>query len=259
MFFEFEENGNVRLEPNIQCFAVVLDAFSKSNLPLAGSDAEAFLRRMADSGRPNLAPTTMCYNSVINAYARSGSQLAGAEAERLLREMAQNSDNRGASPDLVSYNSTINAYARSKKANDAERLLRELQSKCKDKPRLTPSNRSYNAVINAYAKDGNYEKAELLLTEMRSEGGLKPDLFSYSSVLEAWSRSGSPQAGEKADTYLRILEDYPENDNKRALRYTLAHICWRNSIGNHPQAEQRMKELSEILTELQKEPGNRRH
>ena len=98
-------------------------------------------------------------------------------------------------------------------------------------------------MINAYAKDGNYEKAELLLTEMRQqegEGGVKADLFSYSSVLEAWSRSGSPQAGEKADTYLKILEDYPEHNNKRALRYTLAHICWRNSIQHHPQAEQRL-------------------
>ena len=260
MCTEFETEGNTHLEPNIQCFAVLLDAFAKSKQPLAGPDAEAFLRRMASSGRLNMTPTTFCYNSVINAYARSGSRIAGQEAERLLREMSQQDHDRGGvgAPDLVSYNSTMNAYARSKKASDAERLLRELQSICKENPRLTPNILSFNCVLNAYAKNGNPEKAESILLEMRQQppGGVKPNVFSLSSVLEAWSRSGSPKAGEKADMYLEIMEAYPEKE-RMELRYRLAHMCWRNSLGCDPRAGQRMKELSEILTKLQK--GKKRY
>lgn len=256
MCTEFEVEGNAYVEPNIQCFAVVLDAFAKSKQPLAGPHAEAFLRRMATSGRPSMAPTTFCYNSVINAYARSGSRIAGQEAERLLREMSQQDHAEGVgTPDLVSYNSTINAYARSKKADDAERLLRELQSICKDDPRLTPNIMSFNCVLNAHAKNGNPEKAESILLEMQQQPqpreGVKPNVFSLSSVLEAWSRSGSPKGGEKADMYLEIMEAYPEKE-RMELRYRLAHMCWRNSLGHDPRAGQRMKELSDILTKLQK-------
>ena len=251
MCTEFDENGNTDLEPNVYCFAVVLDALAKSKHPLAGRDAEAVLRKMAASGRPSVAPTTFCYNSVIHAYAQSGDHFAGYEAERLLRKMSQEGK-AGAAPDLVSYNSTINAFARSKKIEDAERLLLELHSISKHNPQLKPDAMSYNCVLNAHAKNGNVEGVELLLLEMEKHG-VKPDAFSLGSALEAWSRSGSPEGGEKADMYLERMKAYPEK--RMGYRYRLAHMCWRNSQGHNPRAEQRMKELGEVLTQL--EAGNK--
>jgi len=248
MFAEFKENGNARLEPNIQCFAVVLDAFAKSKHPLAGQEAEALLRKMVQAKQPNLAPTTFCYNSVISAYASSGDRFAGHEAERLLREMSREDQASCAAPDLITYNSTISAFARAKKAVDAERILVELQRLSDEKPHLMPTTFTYNCVLNAHAKNGNPKAVEMLLTDM-DKWGVRPDAISLSLAIEAWSRSGRPESGVNADMYLERMERYPEKQMER--RYRLAHMCWRNSHGHHPNAEKRMKELGEVLTQIQ--------
>jgi pentatricopeptide repeat protein len=110
----------------------------------------------------------------------------------------------------------MNAWAKSGQPNSgykAEELLRELESRSKANPDLTPSAEVYTVVMDAWAKSGMEiagEKAEKLLQELetksRGNSQLQPTIKSYTSTLDAWARSNRADSGDRAETLLRTLE-----------------------------------------------------
>jgi hypothetical protein len=111
--------------------------------------------------------------------------------------------------------------------------------------------------MNAYAKEGNPKRTEFLLAEMKLRGrDCRPDAESLRLCMEAWARSGRKECGKKCDEYLEQMDRlYPnESPHHLEMRYKSAHIAWMtcSSQFKNPKAAERLEELSNILTEIQK-------
>jgi pentatricopeptide repeat protein len=66
-----------------------------------------------------------------------------------------------------------------------------------------------NALIDAWAKAGLPENAEQMLREMESEAtlGLKPDTITYNTVMIGWSRSHHPKALDRMQALYDEMKD----------------------------------------------------
>ncbi|KAJ1633728.1 hypothetical protein T492DRAFT_979508 [Pavlovales sp. CCMP2436] len=132
------------------------------------------------SMRPNgVTPNAVAYNALITALGAAG---RAAEAVALLDEMGA----AGIAPDLVSLHAAIGACGRSVPArcDEAVELLCGMRGRG-----LTPVTRSYNAALSACAAGGRWREAEALLAEMAAER-VPADLISVNCALSAAAKGG---------------------------------------------------------------------
>jgi hypothetical protein len=134
------------------------------------------------------------------------------EAERLLNEMNEMAAvGYPCAPDVVTISCVCRAFANSKLSQTgprAEKYLRQTRERYEEgETRMKPDTRLYNSVITAYVNDSYSnpkaaEKADELLHEMQLSAAcdniVVPDLVSFSSVCQAYSKSPDPSALEKA-------------------------------------------------------------
>ena len=117
-------------------------------------------------------------------------------------------------PDAQTYSMIIDAEIMqdpSKAAQFAERMLEQMHQESRLNHRVEPDLVTYNSVINAWSKSGLRdagEKSQVLLQRME-ELGLKPDTISFNAAISAWANSNDPSAGERAELLLqKMLELY---------------------------------------------------
>ena len=120
-------------------------------------------------------------------------------------------------PTLAKFNTLLDAMARSKSPGAAERMeaivehMKELQRT--GKLDGNPDTFSYNSVILAAANFGEAKRAQDILERMYQEFAsgnqdTKPDLQSFSYVITAWSKSGLPDAEERAEFLLTQMKEF---------------------------------------------------
>jgi len=121
--------------------------------------------------------------------------------------------------DTISFNIILNGWARQRSvlaAKRADALLHHLLQLQQSKPHighLVADSYSYSAVLKAYAKSGGGKEAALraeeLLTQMlqQSSTAVIKDDFCHNAVIDAWSVSGDVYAGERAEVWLRKLNE----------------------------------------------------
>jgi hypothetical protein len=194
-------------------------------------------------------PDARSFNAVINAVARSRDKNCADRAKFLLDEMGRlyNEGDADLVPDALTFGAIINAYANSMEAgagDKAAQLLMHMESLYQmGFENAKPTTFVYNACMNAFAKDplifdvennetggggsntstilNRAEKAEQLLDSMEKryneekDWRIKPDIISYSTVINAHANSGTPNAGANADGILRrMLHRYLLGDTK---------------------------------------------
>jgi hypothetical protein len=122
-----------------------------------------------------------------------------------------------------------------------------------------PSNRHFNIVINALAKSGggiDARKAYDLLLKMQALPGCEPDIISYTSVIECFSKSDDPDAAEISMNLLQqasdIYEETKRTDIMPNLRtYTVAiqALSTNPVIANVLRARALMTQLLDLFEE----------
>lgn len=121
---------------------------------------------------------TFCFNIVINAWCSlpSGNTFAAKMAEDLLCKLEQlHEDGYGAKPDIVTYNSVMKVISRAPDGG-SERCFRLLK------------------------------RMDKLWIESCNISDVKPDIYTYSTCIDALVKSGEKGAAEKADQLLKQLE-----------------------------------------------------
>ena len=97
----------------------------------------------------------------------------------------------------------------------AERMLERMHQESSSNRRVEPNLVTYNSVINAWSKSGlpdAGEKAEALLQRME-ELGLKPNTISFNAAISAWANSNDSSAGQRAELLLqKMWELYEAGD-----------------------------------------------
>jgi pentatricopeptide repeat protein len=171
-------------EPNIATYTIILDGAARCGIPdeRIVFTERLLLRLINESGsNPLVRPTIVSFSTVINAWAKSGSRTAAEKAEALLWRV----------------------YA-----------LHE-----SGWPDMEPNTQIYTSAIHAWANAGDPERAETLLKKMYEEymlhgnKSVKPNIWSFNSVIVAWRKSHSATAFESAESLLRLMiELHDEGD-----------------------------------------------
>ena len=304
------------VKPNKISYNSVITAWARSNERGSARKAEELLRSMYDfynneSGLDiGCKPDARSFNAVINAVARSRDKNCADRAKFLLDEMGRLYEEGDSDllPDALTFGAIINAYANSLEAgasDKAAQLLMHMESLYQvGFEQAKPTTFVYNACMNAFAKDplicvknetgsnstnlNRAEKAEQLLDSMEKrydeekDWRIKPDIISYSTVINAHANSGTPNSGVNADDILRrMLHRYLLGDTKcrpNAIVFTAAIKAHSTAINatlsglddseddasklqKHEQTKASAKRCEDLLQELcllYQLPGNDR-
>ena len=94
--------------------------------------------------------------------------------------------------------------------NDGATRAHTMLKKMEQDETIQPDIISYNSVLNAFSKAKDPISAQLLLERMEnmySEGyHVKPDTYSYNTVISAWAFSGRDRGAEIAETIFDRME-----------------------------------------------------
>lgn len=152
-------------------------------------------------------PACKYFTLAIDAWGKSGYP---EKAKTILDQMCHlsRSDLQFA-PTRVTYNAMMNAYSKQGQAQEVAEILAYMENS----PDLKPITNDYNVLLSSYAKLGDGRNAEEVLRRMiglssqnEKACDIEPDLFSYNSLLDAWSKSKEPGRGKRAEDILSTLE-----------------------------------------------------
>jgi len=224
--------------PDKYSYTTVIDAFSKQGLWMEALDLlhEMDAKSALNPAR-SIRPNTVTYNSVINSFAiqhktfhndcnsenhlYNNSVNCAEQAEILLRKMLKEHDegiNTDALVDTTTYNTVIKVWShsgRSDAGENAQRLLNEMWEMVTEKgwDEVTPDQFTYSTVMSAWARSGlgqeGAERSESLLEEMeyyRKQGKGGPSTYCCNAVLNAWAKSKSVFALERAQAIIHRME-----------------------------------------------------
>eukprot|EP00559_Dactyliosolen_fragilissimus_P009061 CAMPEP_0184868762 /NCGR_PEP_ID=MMETSP0580-20130426/31695_1 /TAXON_ID=1118495 /ORGANISM="Dactyliosolen fragilissimus" /LENGTH=661 /DNA_ID=CAMNT_0027369863 /DNA_START=315 /DNA_END=2301 /DNA_ORIENTATION=+ len=188
----------ITVKPNVRTYSTVIDAFSrrKPTRPHNGHGtefalssakyAQALLDHLLSlydaTHDPCLKPNEISYNTVLNAWAKTGTIRGAQKATKMLKVM----EDEGLA-DVISYNAVIHAWARcgiEEAAENAETILRRMEAQ-------VTNAMEHNSKLSQQKHDRNF---------------IRPNMRTYSSVIDAWSRSNHPSAAQRAQSILDEME-----------------------------------------------------
>jgi len=196
------EDEATAVPPDVVSYATTIGAWAEcaARDPNAARNAREILMRMYHRNRDKAGdeagaprPTTRCFNAVLLAYANSRQLGGGKDALELLRFMEQlhlSGEYKDLSPDRFTFNIIMKALLCCG-AKGASKKAHQLLQKMEEDSHIKPDLLSYNTVLDSFSKEGDAQSAERLLEQMfdSDDKSVKPNAHSYTAVLTAWSRN----------------------------------------------------------------------
>ncbi|KAL7553715.1 hypothetical protein ACHAWF_017036 [Thalassiosira exigua] len=240
------------VEPNAHTFNSAITAWSRSGSKGAAQKAEGLLQKMEElyeAGNAELQPSAQVYTSVISAWAKSNEPGSALRAEVLLKLMwaMYKRGNKAVKPNTYTFTSVITAWARSGETEAgvrSEALLDQMirlyeqdsdpdgkfcsghrisseasspfSKHCLSLQQVKPNVQTFTSVINAYARARVRDAASKASDIMRKMEalGVRPNLQTYNVLISLWGNSQQQGAGKKAESILTKLEDEYIGGNK---------------------------------------------
>jgi hypothetical protein len=186
--------------------------------------AEELLERIIEenlAGNALAELTINLFNAAMDAHAKVGNP---AGVQRILRRMEtirkENDHLSHLKPDVFSMSTLATAWAKSRSpeaAQKAEGILNYMALQ-----ELKPNVVTYNAILHALSVGNHIDKAlraEDLVHRMKMRHAAtgencKPDIYSYQSLIQAWSRTSLPGSPQRAEQILRFLDEQSKKGNK---------------------------------------------
>ena len=224
MVLLFDAGANDLAKPDVECFDIVMHAWSMSGHLDAARVTEGLLvwmERLYRRGNESVRPHTKSFNEVLIAWSKSSEVGAARRAQDVLDHMQALSEEGQfcdqVKPNFLSYSAVSNAWATSGEqcsARKADAALKRMERAFRDGDRsLLPDTRMYNVCIDAWAKTKSelktnnrypHESARRILDrqmEIYEKGNAqkcRPDVYSYTSVIKACeAMSGSKRQRER--------------------------------------------------------------
>ncbi|KAL3821811.1 hypothetical protein ACHAXA_003313 [Cyclostephanos tholiformis] len=266
-----ELGGN--LKPNLLIYNTLLNCYA--NAGLAGK-AERLLKRLNNAD-------SFSYGSTIKAIANSGkSQFVsiaraeslanrhgpsnevifshrlklcqkwgmGDEAENLLQQMQDEMLN----PSVIHYTSALNAWAKSIDKNSlrrAEALFKNMEEKFSNLDRA-----AYHGLLLNYSTRGKSNEAEHLLRKILRSTMMRPNRATFTMVIDSYARSGSADAGQKAEVLLDQMRELHAagNDEVEPDNVTYASVIRCKQVSKNGQVKDLTSfEKLQLMRDLQLE------
>lgn len=180
-------------------------------------DVNLILWRMVQE---NIAPDIYTYNSMLLAASRRRDH---KDMLSIFEEMK--SGDVGVKPDITSYNQILATFAEYGDLKKCEEWMKKIE----DDTSVTPTVVTYNTMIHASSRKGDAERATYWVLQLKS-AGLEPDLMTFSSLSDAFSKSGSAAGAAhvlhqmdvepNVRSYNIVIESFSrKGDTKSALAY----------------------------------------
>ena len=242
---------SITVKPNVRTYSTVIDAYSRTASRNAdGAEAaQALLEHLRtlheSTGDEELKPNVISYNSVINAWAKTGTVHGVETAMKLLITM----ENEGIA-DVISYNAVIHAWARcgSKDSGEkAESILLRMKDRVVMADQMDEDFKG--------GKNGESEENMHVVQFDRmfsSLGSVKPNIRTYSSVIDAWSRSSCPTAARRAQAILNEMEwAYEETGDRSIQPNTVTYSTVINAYARSRDMEKKASAALKVLKRMQ--------
>ncbi|KAL3920389.1 MAG: hypothetical protein SGARI_006957 [Bacillariaceae sp.] len=212
-------------EPNIATYTIILDGATYCPDPDERLVfTENMLGRLISESEenPTLRPTVVTFGTIIQALAKSGSPSQAEKAEGWLRRLQQLHESGW--------------------------------------PDVEPNTIVYTQVIRAWANVGEAERAEALLQEMYRESVLHgnkavlPSLWTFNTVLTAWSKSSDPKCVSFAETLLQKMTDFSQ-DKDGPIQLTpdmISYNCMLSTIARRRKHSDSLEKAEYWMEELLK-------
>jgi Pentatricopeptide repeat domain/PPR repeat len=189
------------------------------------------------------------YTTVIQSWARSDHPQAAEKAEQLIKELREQFEVTERNeicfkPTEAAYVGWITCLTKSRDkiagAIRAERVLEEIKERA-EQDNFQPTIKIYNAVMNAWAKAGQPQNAGAMLRDLCDKafdkGSCIPDQISFTTVIDAWSKSDRPEAPDRAEDILVLLRQFSgfsfqQTARPNAITLTAVMNCWAKSSRN---------------------------
>lgn len=216
---ELYEKGELEKHPDVFHYTILCTAWAKSKRKEAAPRVVEILSTMKEkhrAGIPHIKPNVRTYDSCLDALCRAGDI---EKAEQLLYHMlalARDGD-KDALPDSFSFNCVISGFTRSRMRDSglrAESLLDRFLEFSEEFPSVKPDTRSFTHIVAHYARqekmlDAPY-RAEYALNRLLSlfQSGhdyLAPNVFAFTTVMDAYALHKHKDAGEKAEQLVRTM------------------------------------------------------
>ena len=220
--FQLESQSHAQIKNSIlSVYNIALDSLAKSNRQDKIFRINGALKHMEESSI--ISPDSLSYNSLLYAHSMQRSKNSAKQCEDFLRNMQRN-PNRKMLVDTVSYNIVINAWGKSNDthaANRATMILREMQERYTD-----------------------------------GQVGIKPNLISFTSVINAWSRVSASdiEASQRAEEIFNLLNELSALDSDlRPNAFTFHAIMNAFSNSSLPGTATRAQQFLDKMFQQYKE------
>jgi hypothetical protein len=221
------------------------------------------------------------YNIVVDAWSKSRAAEAPEAAGRLMRRLLDNDSDVG--PNSHTYNLLIDSWANSKKENSLDKVMQiygHMRSLDQQGKGINPNIRTINAVLNAHAKkvaqytsqstkegfdqargcaDAAYDILQDAKKRYQESGDVDdmPDVATYTSVMDGYSRCGTYGACQKAESLLSELKElYATTKNFRYKlnfrTYTAVVSAWSRT-----RCEESPGRVEALLREMAQDPATK--
>jgi hypothetical protein len=206
-----------------------------------------------------LAPDVVTYNSVINAYLKQNDRTNALKT--ILDIVAYMENNRTEqpeiAPDCFTHHCLLKAWDKSDRADSAIHTVHAIESMHRmwaagDKS-LTPANAYYNMAINKIAKSRNAvdaRKALDLLRLLQSSEFCSPDIISYTSAIECYSKSKDSGAAEvSVELFEEVRQIYENKEDATMMPNLRTYTMVILSLTKNPILKHVVK-ARDLLVEL---------
>ena len=207
---------------------------------------------------PNIATYTILMDGAVSCRNyRERVTFCQDLLDRLLRE---STEHPGLRPTVVTIGTVIHALANSKNkasAETAEAWLRKIPHLYSGEMQMRPNTIVYTTVIRAWADVGRADKAEGLLREMCRDyvgnnqiGGnldAKPSLWTFNTVLAAWSRSKNPSSVVQAEGLIRTMKTLSSNGGEKNNNKETEHTeAMKTSLHDGDEGDAKSNSILEL-------------
>ncbi|VEU40737.1 unnamed protein product [Pseudo-nitzschia multistriata] len=253
--------GDLTDENVLKQMMAAIPRWSKRKSPEAAKRAEEILERLireslagnphmrtnattsttsesAEASSPSMMLTVSDFNAAMDAYGKIGDP---AGVQRILRRMealriSSIEDFSDLQPDEFSMSTLATAWAKSysdEAAQKAEAIIQYMDLKG-----LIPNTITYNSILHAIAVGNECDralKAEDIVQRMKQRHEEKgedcqPDVYTYQSLIQAWSRTSLPGAPQKAEQILQFMDDESSSGKKNCHRLAPNAYCFTTVI-----------------------------
>ena len=195
------------------------------------------MERVAERKGRVSRPVTASYGMIIDHYVSVG---AMGDARRLLGQMQWDK----VAPSIEIFNMLLKGYLKSGNVGAAQDVFRELEGSGTwdmDSLGIKPDVTSYTSLMDHWANQGDVDLAEKILAKMELKG-VAPDERTFGSLVKAYARGRNPEGAEKVLERMRRY-DAPDPARAGAGRGGRKEPDWRRKGKKKAEADAKDGEL----------------